>query len=566
MKSKLFIYFLSVCFSENLCFSRSGISDEDYYKLPELFVLENYEKCLSQRDTVYCVGTFDLQAPQPSSVYDTLKKLSEDTIINFNHTRLYRGKCLGSIGTCPINKTLPLEKSFENCIDQDIKKEFGLRAHLSEFNYCKNREEKRKMDIIDRLFIGYISAIAFLNLMGTAYDIFRKDSRSEDSSWLMAFSLCENWKKLTNKVGAPGETFLCFHGMRAILTVLVHIAHTILGLVIGFVPNPRYVETIGNRPEFIIFFNGTLVIQTFIVITSFLRTLKTFGQAEKASLGYKSVIKAVIERYVRISPAFITAVGLSATLVPHLSDGPLWIKHVDGEAEVCRLTFWRQLFLLQNFYPPSCHPQAWYLSVDFQVYLITTIITIYLVKRKDEISRVLITFLAASLILVFTIVYFLELKPSLQIMSPENLLTSFKFEKSFHLLYQSIWGNLPSAIIGIMSACLYMQMKKTNYDLKKNKIFLLAFRMSIPLAFAYSFMGILLVFAMTSHLTVSIYATIDKPTYAIIMGVFILGCIFKVEVGRWMRRVSFDIYFLSSLMSYDRIPIYPALQKNNNTT
>lgn len=86
---------------------------------------------------------------------------------------------MGSVGTCPINKTVPLEKSFEDCIDQDVKKEFGLRAHLSEFDYCKNREEKRNMDIIDRLFIGYISAIVFLNFMGTAYDIFRKGRRSQ---------------------------------------------------------------------------------------------------------------------------------------------------------------------------------------------------------------------------------------------------------------------------------------------------------------------------------------------------------------------------------------------------
>lgn len=43
----------------------------------------------------------------------------------------------------------------------------------------------------------------------------------------------------------------------------------------------------------------------------------------------------------------------------------------------------------------------------------------YLVKRKDNITKILTTLLAASLIFVFTIVYFLELKPSLQMMNPE---------------------------------------------------------------------------------------------------------------------------------------------------
>lgn len=79
----------------------------------------------------------------------------------------------------------------------------------------------------------------------------------------------------------------------------------------------------------------------------------------------------------------------------------------------------------------------------------------------------------------------------------------------------------------IYKQCIARQKKR--YFVYFFQKFLLAFRMSIPLAFAYGFMGIVLVFAMTSHLTVSIYATLDKPTYAVLMGIFILGCIFKVE-------------------------------------
>ncbi|XP_063366596.1 nose resistant to fluoxetine protein 6-like isoform X2 [Cydia amplana] len=551
---------LCACFQKKSCLNLSyKISDEDYYKLPELFALDNYEKCLSQKDTVYCVGTFELQTSQPSQVFDKLKKLTEDTIINFNHTKLYRGVCLGSIGKCAINETVPLEKSFEHCIDQEIRKDFNLRAHLSEFDYCKHREDKRKFDTLDRIFILYICTIVLLNFIGTTYDVCHKDGRSTGeyirNSWIMAFSLRNNWRKLTDNVGTSGQTFQCFHGMRAILTILVHFAHTIMALIMGFIPNPRYVELVGDRPEFVIFFNGTVVIQTFIVITSFLRTMKTFWQADHGKLSYISVFEAVIERYIRISPSFITAIGLSATLVPHLSDGPLWKKHVEGEAEICRTTFWRQLFLVQNIYPPSCHPQAWYLAVDFQVYLLTTVITIYIVRRKDEIPKILMRLLMTSLGLLFFIVYFLELKPSLQIMKPENLLNSFKFEKSFHLLYQSLWGNLPSAIVGILTACIYMHVKSSKLDLKSNKLFVYAFKLSIPTAFAYAFLGIFLTFTMTSHLTVSVYATIDKPTYAVIMAIFILGCTFKIDdicrsVIEWSGWVVLSRLSLSALLMH----------------
>ncbi|XP_047996863.1 nose resistant to fluoxetine protein 6-like isoform X2 [Leguminivora glycinivorella] len=371
----------------------------------------------------------------------------------------------------------------------------------------------------------------------------------------MAFSLRNNWRKLTNNVDSSEHTFQCFHGMRAILTVLVHFAHTLICIVAGFIPNPRFVEMIGNRPEFVIFYNGTVVIQTFIVMTSFLRTIKTFWLADKGKLSYSTILEAVVDRYIRISPSFMTAVGLSATLVPYLSDGPLWKKHVDGEAEICRNTFWRQFFLVQNLYPPSCHPQAWYLAVDFQVYILTTVITVYLVRRKDKILKILTRLLITSLAVLFIIVYFLELKPSLQIMKPENLLNTFKFEKSFHLLYQSLWGNLPSAIIGVLTACIYMHVKSSKIDLKSNKLFVYAFKLSIPVAFAYAFLGLFLTFTMSSHLTVSAYATIDKPTYAVIMAVFILGCVFKVDdicrsVIEWPGWVVLSRLSLSALLMH----------------
>lgn len=50
-----------------------NISDEQYHSLPRLFHLDDYEKCLSSRRSVYCLGTFNLLPYRNDGLYDVLQ-------------------------------------------------------------------------------------------------------------------------------------------------------------------------------------------------------------------------------------------------------------------------------------------------------------------------------------------------------------------------------------------------------------------------------------------------------------------------------------------------------------
>jgi hypothetical protein len=46
--------------------------DEQYYKLPPLFSLDDYQPCLASAGGQYCLGSFHLTAEGDNQVYDVL--------------------------------------------------------------------------------------------------------------------------------------------------------------------------------------------------------------------------------------------------------------------------------------------------------------------------------------------------------------------------------------------------------------------------------------------------------------------------------------------------------------
>ncbi|GBP63364.1 hypothetical protein EVAR_56475_1 [Eumeta japonica] len=189
-------------------------NNEQYYQLPDLFAVENYEKCLSQRQNAFCAGTFELIAAGRSPLYDLWKKLSINELENFNHTRIHRAVCLGPKTDCPIEGNLT--HSFEECIDYGLLREYELNAKLVDFAFCRRSGESLPVDGVDKAFMAYLAVVVLLNLMGTAYHFFVKEKGSKGNRWVMAFSLFANWRRLTSPAegGDPRlRNFACFNGI-----------------------------------------------------------------------------------------------------------------------------------------------------------------------------------------------------------------------------------------------------------------------------------------------------------------------------------------------------------------
>lgn len=48
-------------------------------------------------------------------------------------------------------------------------------------------------------------------------------------------------------------------------------------------------------------------------------------------------------------PAYCAMMAITANIVPHLGDGPLWPQKTWHEAEMCKKYWWTNLLFISNF-------------------------------------------------------------------------------------------------------------------------------------------------------------------------------------------------------------------------
>ncbi|GBP61152.1 hypothetical protein EVAR_46804_1 [Eumeta japonica] len=209
--------------------------DEEYYRLPALFEVQDYVKCLSQRDNAFCAGAFELSSPGPLRLYDVLE-----------------GCVSGPKTNCPVKHNL--KESFEECINKSMFEEYGLHADLMHFDFCRRSGQKSKTDDLVIAFSVYLSIVVVLNIIGTAYDWMLKKSNSniKGNRWLMAFSLFDNWERLTSTFRNKDTQFQnlsCFNGIKTLLMLIAHLVHVPIMTCLSLPTNARGFEEVSRSPR-----------------------------------------------------------------------------------------------------------------------------------------------------------------------------------------------------------------------------------------------------------------------------------------------------------------------------
>ncbi|GBP61157.1 hypothetical protein EVAR_46809_1 [Eumeta japonica] len=266
------------------------------------------------------------------------KKLSENDQVYFNHSRIHRAICLGPKSSCPINDDLV--DSFEGCVDQRMSRDYGLIARLMKLYFCRRSGDKLEMDGVSKSFIAFLIVVVLLNAIGSAYDVFIKDSNGKGKQWLIAFSIPRNWEKLTS----PSK-----------------------------VSDPR--------------------LQKLVYVHGF-----------------------------RIQPMQLMTIGIVANVAPHLGDGPYWYRNMVEDSKVYRDTWWHHALFINNFFEPKASSllQTWYLAADFQQYIISCVIMLWIIKKGLDLEYVLSRLLVVSLLGVFSLVFILDFESDFKVIKPEH--------------------------------------------------------------------------------------------------------------------------------------------------
>ncbi|CAK1590078.1 unnamed protein product [Parnassius mnemosyne] len=144
---------------------------------------------------------------------------------------------------------------------------------------------------------------------------------------------------------------------------LVMLAHTLIAYNMSYLQNPQFLEQASQHPLSMLLHNGSVIVQTFILLSSFLLAYNQLIDSEKdpKKLSLRELPRIFFNRIARITPLNVFMVGLTATWWRHMSDGPLWIPFIEKECAQCRDKWWAQFLYINNFIEPDkkCLIQTW---------------------------------------------------------------------------------------------------------------------------------------------------------------------------------------------------------------
>ncbi|KAJ8717610.1 hypothetical protein PYW07_005540 [Mythimna separata] len=551
--------------------------------MPPLYHLDEFEECFDEPDAIFCYGEFGLVSDDPSEFLTMIQKFSENPK-RFNHTLIRHGYCMKKTCNEFYNGTetdVDLRSSYEACSNKTIYNKYKLKTRLTDVLDCAPRDRDLPIDYLD-IFIGAICILIVLaNIIGSICDRYLDKGKERGGlKFLYHFSIYRNWKKFVAPAGENRDprfkTLSGIHGVRAINICLVVIAHAcyVSG---ALLVNPKLIEDWFDVKFFNIFMNGSVVMQSFFLVSSFLLVYNWLIDSEKRPLSWSMLPQQIIMRWLRLTPAYALMTGLTVTWFSRLvSGGPLFEKVIYYENVDCRRNWWIHLLYFNNYVDRSyCMVNSWYLAADTQLYIFGVII--FLLCRTNLRRKIVLSFFfVVGIIVPMLHTYFQELKGVL-IAAPDVVLNLFLGDPTFEKLYSKGHTNLTGCIIGMGLGYIIYNWQKTDGDPKQ-------FHKYRYLYWSLAGASALVLFAghmffndgppLPLYLHV-LYAGLQKPAFALVIATIIAGVVIQFEdvyrpILEWrffvfLSRLSYSAYLIhlpyvrtevASIMNVQRVTFF----------
>lgn len=269
----------------------------------------------------------------------------------------------------------------------------------------------RRQTVILCIFGVWVSFVLF----GTAYDIYKTVAQpGEDidsakkttitgyiSKAVEAFSLrramkklidMPNWDDYSNELGF-------IHGFRVLSATWVVLGHSYIirdphinSDFVGFFKKMR------DDFFFTVTINSFMAVETFLVITGFLSGYLVTKAPRVHLSPILVVFFALFRRYVRLVVPMAALLGY-LYLMPLMMDGPSLRDYWPFFSTSCDNNWWRIFTMTANYFSKAkdmCLAHFWYIAVDFQLAIFSTIILAVITPRWPKISLWLMAVIAAA--------------------------------------------------------------------------------------------------------------------------------------------------------------------------
>ncbi|KAM3963614.1 nose resistant to fluoxetine protein 6-like [Aphomia sociella] len=272
--------------------------------------------------------------------------------------------------------------------------------------YCRIPKDK-PLVVIDYVTIAIFASIGLLIILSTFYDIrhliiLKKDPKTANKLY-QSFSIYTNTHRLVTYNPVPGA-LECLDGIRSIAMMWVIIGHTFLNqMTATTVWNPLDIVDWITSFSSIWITAAPITVDTFFMLTGLLLVYTTAGKLTRLKF-IKNLHLFYLNRYLRLLPVLGASILLQASVFNHVTDGPEW-GNVAQQTHQCRVHWWPTLLYIQNYYSPAftCLPHTWYLAIDFQLFILSPLILIWVVGGRKRTAWIgltaglLISFSAATI-------------------------------------------------------------------------------------------------------------------------------------------------------------------------
>ncbi|CAK1584173.1 unnamed protein product [Parnassius mnemosyne] len=565
MKFLIFI-FLLFCHASAVIYQ---LNNTEYVRMPPIYHLDPYELCIYKPKGLYCSVEIDLvpdeSTDEGNELMEMIREYTARSETHYNHTRLHYGICVTDMCNEYLtqNTTGSLKLVLERCLNSSFWEKYKLKTRINEDLSCNNQDQTFELEPGDIVVAVIVLGLVVLNISGIIYDFFTlKRKNREVNKLLRCFSIRRNWLKLVAPAATGNEPRLkCFkgiNGLRAITIFLVITEHSLLPFVVAS-DNTLFYEDKYHNILYHLFLDGTIIVQTFFIISGCLLAYHLQIRSEKKDLNWILIPKGIIDRWLRLTPPYAVVLAITLTWFRFLGSGPLWEQIVNAEVRDCRGGYWLHLLYLNNYRDRSlCMTHTWYLAADMQLYIFGLLLLI-LVTREYARKVALSVMFVVALIIPALHTYIQNLNAYLHV-SPETARFFFEMDPTFINTYKRGHTNMASYIIGLSLGLLIYRLQNEEFDIKKYRKFKYLYWACLPIGIGVILCSSLFYMDGASPPLVlrAIYSGIVKPVYGLLLSIVILGMVFKLEnicrgILEWRgwtspARVSYSAYIMHMLI------------------
>eukprot|EP01012_Entosiphon_sulcatum_P013262 TRINITY_DN1852_c0_g1_i1.p1 TRINITY_DN1852_c0_g1~~TRINITY_DN1852_c0_g1_i1.p1 ORF type:complete len:670 (-),score=111.56 TRINITY_DN1852_c0_g1_i1:530-2518(-) len=211
--------------------------------------------------------------------------------------------------------------------------------------------------------------------------------------FFIAFSARSNLEKLLvpHRAQNPAAT-ACLNGVRAFSMFWIVSGHVLeLQYQAGWTNMIEATSGYILTADFATTYAAVAAVDTFFWLTGFLvgyNLLKTMQRSRRTLTKPAFWGQYYFARIYRLSPVYYFVLVLYWKVLPHLTQGPLWPRLVDGIIPVCDDYWWTNILYINNFHPflmaNECMQWAWYLANDFQFYSIVPLMIWFYFRDRSQ--------------------------------------------------------------------------------------------------------------------------------------------------------------------------------------